>query len=312
MRARFTSVSDAFDWLYSERHRSLVERWVVAAGIIGFLLHLTQIFLARHLANPSAWISSAGTNYLSAISTPFGFILFYEVLGLVAALPESTTRSIAMQFEIVSLIFIRSFFKHLTALDLENLQAPLRELAPILLEVSAGLFMFFLVTVFRRAAPSRTPDHHERESHLQILRLIRQKKLLGLALTGVVVVLAAMSARDYAAEVYHAAGMPVFLMLSPPISFYADIFAAMIFADVLVLILSLLVSNRYELVFRNAAFVISTVLVRLSLTVAAPYGAALAVIGMLFGIATVLVYRYNTQVPVPTHPGVPIALLCDE
>lgn len=266
---------------------------MVVTGIIGFLLHLTQIFLARHLATPAAWISSAGTNYLAAISTPFGFILFYEVLGLIAALPESTTRSIAMQYEIVSLIFIRSFFKHLTALDLEHLQAPARDLGPILLEVSAGLFMFLLVTVFRRSAPGRTADSLDSEGH--ILRLIRQKKLIALLLTAFLVVLTTISAWEYALQIYRESARPVFHLLSPPMSFYADIFTSMIFADVLVLILSLLVSNRYELTFRNAAFVISTVLVRMSLTVAPPYGAGLAVIGMLFGIATVLICRYNLQ-----------------
>jgi hypothetical protein len=298
VRAQSHSVAHTFDWLYSEEHRHRMERWVVAAGIFGFLLHLNLVFLTRHMATPPGWVASAGTNYLAAISTPFGFILFYEVLGLIAALPESTTRSIAMQFEIVSLIFIRSFFKHLTALDLEHVQPPFHELGPILLEVSAGLLMFLLVTVFRRAAPSRLPETHETESRRQILRLIQQKKFIALALTGVLVALVAVSVRDY-------------VLLSTPVSFYADIFQAMIFADVLVLILSLVVSNRYELVFRNAAFVISTVLVRMSLTVAPPYGAALGVIGMLFGIVTVLIYRYNTQLTAGAHPA-PVALPCEE
>ena len=39
-----------------------------------------------------------GKNYLSAIYTPFSFILLYEVLMLIAALPHSTTESIAKQF----------------------------------------------------------------------------------------------------------------------------------------------------------------------------------------------------------------------
>jgi hypothetical protein len=40
----------------------------------------------------------------------------------------------------------------------------------------------------------------------------------------------------------------------------------MIFTDVLILILSLVVSGRYEMVFRNAAFVLSIILLRFSLT----------------------------------------------
>ena len=48
--------------------------------------------------------------------------------------------------------------------------------------------------------------------------------------------------------------------------FYTDVFTVMIFTDVLIVILSLAVSDRYELVFRNGAFVISTILIRFSLT----------------------------------------------
>ena len=70
----------------------------------------------------------------------------------------------------------------------------------------------------------------------------------------------------------------------------------MIFTDVLIVILSLAVSDRYELVFRNGAFVISTILIRLSLTAAWPYGALLALMGMIFGILTLLIYNYHLDV----------------
>jgi hypothetical protein len=52
--------------------------------------------------------------------------------------------------------------------------------------------------------------------------------------------------------------------------FYTDVFTAMIFTDVLIVIWSLAVADRYELVFRNGAFVISTILIRFSLTAAWP------------------------------------------
>jgi hypothetical protein len=68
---------------------------------------------------------------------------------------------------------------------------------------------------------------------------------------------------------------------------------------VLIVILSLVVSDRYELVFRNAAFVISTILIRFSLTVSRPFGAVLALSGMLFGIATLLIYNYHSKVGQP-------------
>ena len=84
--------------------------------------------------------------------------------------------------------------------------------------------------------------------------------------------------------------------LDPNTFFYTDVFTVMIFTDVLIVILSLAVSDRYELVFRNAAFVISTILIRFSLTAGRPYGALLALSGMIFGIFTLLVYNYHARV----------------
>src|SRR5579884_763172 len=151
MRFWSHSLAHLFDRVYSEQNRRIVERVVVACSAIGFLAHLGHIFLARHLANPPAIIAAGGRNYLSAIATPFSFILFYEVLTLISVLPASTTQSIANQFEIVSLIFIRGFFNDIAALDLEHLSVPAKDLQPVFLEVSAGLFMFLLVTAFQHA-----------------------------------------------------------------------------------------------------------------------------------------------------------------
>ena len=83
---------------------------MVKLGVAGFLSHLALIAISRTLTHPPALVAAVGRNYLSAIYTPFTFILFYEVLTLVAAIPHSTVQSVASQFEIVSLIFIRAFF----------------------------------------------------------------------------------------------------------------------------------------------------------------------------------------------------------
>jgi hypothetical protein len=73
----------------------------------------------------------------------------------------------------------------------------------------------------------------------------------------------------------------------------------MIFTDVLILILSLVVSGLYELVFRNAAFVVSTILIRLSLTEGYPFGAPLALMAMVFGILTLLVFNRQMRLNEP-------------
>ena len=70
----------------------------------------------------------------------------------------------------------------------------------------------------------------------------------------------------------------------------------MIFTDVLILILSLVVSGRYEMVFRNAAFVLSIILLRFSLIEDRHYGAPLGLFAMVFGILTLLVFNFHSRI----------------
>ena len=147
--------------------------------------------------------------------------------------------------------------------------------------------MFLLVTVFLHAARRRAEDDRPESELLELDKFISRKKVIAL---GLAVLLLAVAIRR----------VIEFLSTSPGVNinsfFYTDVFTVMIFTDVLIVILSLAVSDRYELVFRNGAFVISTILIRFSLTANFPYGALLALMGMLFGICTLLIYNYHLDV----------------
>jgi hypothetical protein len=181
----------------------------------------------------------------------------------------------------VSLIFIRGVFKAIA--DIQNInQIEKREVAlPILIDMSAGLGMFLLVTVFKAVARrrSRLDVLHEQSGTLNAY--VVQKKAIALVLTAVLLAIAIYHVWNLGLE-----GLSVF---------YTDLFTVMIFTDVLVLILSLLVSDRYELVFRNAAFIGSTILIRASLTAHPPYSAPIALFSMVFGILTLAVYNYHSR-----------------
>ena len=290
------SLANAFDRVYSDQRREWLDHAVVNVSVAGLLLHLFLVFLARTLPNPPALIAAVGTNYLAAIYTPFSFILFYEVLMLIAALPQSTTQSIAKQYEIVSLIFIRRFFKDIAQLDDIGKLAQLSpEVLPVFLDVGAGLFMFLLVTVFLHAGPRRPQRDTRSGDSVELKKFISRKKAIALALAVLLVSLAAYSLVDFVFQDSRAIYQGAKLSLDPNTFFYTDVFTVMIFTDVLIVILSLAVSDRYEMVFRNAAFVISTILIRFSLTSVRQYSALLAVTGMLFGIVTLLIYNYHAR-----------------
>jgi len=297
-----------YDRMYSVRSQANLEHLTMNLSVAGFLLHLALVFLARNLSQPAAIVVAAGKNYLAAIYTPFSVILFYEVLMLIAALPQSTTQSIAKQYQIVSLIVVRRFFKDIAELnDLGKLVQFSPEVLPVFMDMLAGLLMFLLVTVFMHAARRRAvPDPHEEESS-EIKKFISRKKAISVGLTVLLVSLAAFSGWEFANELYQELYHGAKAHLDPNTLFYTEVFSVMIFADVLIVILSLAVSDSYELVFRNGAFVISTILIRLSLTVPRSFASALAITGMVFGILTLLIYNYHVRVrlgdraePMPT------------
>ncbi len=287
-------------WLFSAHQQSRLEHLIVKLSVASFLVHVSLVFLASTLPHPGRLIEAVGTSYLSAIYTPFSFILFYEALMLIGAIPKSTTRSIAKQFEIVSLIFIRKFFKDIAHLaDGGKIVSLSPEIRHVLLDVCAGLLMFLLVSVFLRAAQKRMPPQEEASAKsAELLKFIKRKEFIALGLTALFFVLVISNLSAYVGQVYsnvYQGGAPP----DPNTFFYTDLFTVMIFTDVLIVILSIVVSDSYELVFRNEAFVISTILLRFSITAAPPYAAPLALAGITFGIVTVLVYNYNMQMRWP-------------
>jgi hypothetical protein len=286
----------AHDRIFSEANKLALKHLVIRISIAGFALHLFLIFLTRSLANPPAILAELGTNYLSAISTPFNFILFYEVLTLIAALPSSTTRSIANQFEIVSLIFIRDVFKNIATIGGFHGQHFTRQTLPFYIDMWAGLAMYFLVALFQYIAHRGVIPIDTESRHRGVQRFIAQKKVVAIGLAILLIGMAIYNLSIFGIHVWGLLATGQSSPLEHITTFYNDLFNVMIFTDVLVLILSLSVSGRYEMVFRNAAFIVSIILLRFSLTETAPYGAPLALLAMAFGVLTLLLFNFHMQI----------------
>ena len=174
-----------------------------------------------------------------------------------------------------------------------DLESQAQEFLAVLLDMAGGLAMFLLVAVFYHIN-SRTPRAPVREpTHLPEIHLfVARKKAIALMLSLVFFGLAAYSLAEWTLDVARVArdgGTPT---VDVRVLFYLDLFTVMIFADVVILILSLLLPSYYELVFRNAAFIVSTTLLRLSLAVQKPYDVEIGLLSMAFGNLVLLVYGY--------------------
>ena len=100
-------IGNIFSKVFSEKNLKNFEKIILISATFGFIIHLILILLNNNgNIDLSFFQDRLFVNPISAIYTPFSFILIYEAYLLIYFLPRSFTTSIAKQFEIMSLILI--------------------------------------------------------------------------------------------------------------------------------------------------------------------------------------------------------------
>jgi uncharacterized membrane protein YidH (DUF202 family) len=196
------------------------------------------------------------------------------------------TEFVAKQFEIITLITLRSFFHDIASIPPH---APIHLSDPAVLSLGydliASLAMFSLTVVFHRLH-SR---HHEHEGHVTPLStFIDLKKSVSVFLILVLLVTSVYSLALWAEGAIEAL-LNHTEFPDPNSFFYIDFFNVMIYADVLLLIISFLYDSSFFTVVRNASFIISTVLLRISLSVDRPMNHLVALTAFSFSVAVMLI-----------------------
>jgi len=282
-----------YDRVDTNAFRSSLETWIIRAAAIGFIVHLGLITLARTFpVLHEGPLQPLHQNYLHAVYTPFSFILFHEVLLLVLALPQSHTSSVGKQYEIISLIVIRRVFK-----DIGEYRDPVTWLSQwdasmtVLMDMVAAVLMFVLVTAFYRVR--KTVKRAAEPENLQ--SFIAVKKSVAILLTAVLLGLAAYSLSIWVIEACERLVGRSTDEMQLNNYFFPTFFELMVLTDVFLLIVSLPFFERYEYLIRNAGFVISTVLLRFSLSSPKPYDLAIGLVAMLYGLCILTVFAYHSR-----------------
>ncbi len=213
-----------------------------------------------------------------AIELAFSALLFVEVFDLFFIITHSVADSVGKQFEIISLILLRNSFKELGHLPL-NIKwdiASLQNLMPIIAD-AVGALMIFLITVL----------FYSKQRHVQITNsddeknhFILQKK----------VVAAFMILFFFALVIYST--ILFFTKGTINQNLFNQLYTALIFSDILILILSLRYSNLYVHLFRYSSFALATVILRLSLSAPQYINVLLSVAAGLFVLLVANVYNY--------------------
>ena len=282
--------SKIFDGIFSENNRKKIESFTIWSASIGFIFHLSLVLLNNNsiinIGNESLLL----TNPISAIYTPFSIILYYEIFLLIFYLPRSFTTSILKQFEIISLIVIRRIFYDIPKLDLEsNNWFENADNLQITYDLICILILFFLIYLF-----NYVKTNIDIKKGKNIDKFIDSKKIISVILIPVMIVLFIIGlynwysigiSTNFASSFYYVNEV-----------FYNTFFSILIIADVFILLLSFLYTERYSQIMRNTGFIICTILIRLSFSSTGLTNLLLIISSVLFGLLILKIYSLMNKI----------------
>lgn len=281
-------IQKPFDLLLSSKAKKKGERAILIIAIISFFIHLAIIFLVElgyiHFNNSSSLLN----NPISAIYTPFSFILIYEVYLLLYYLPKSITTYISKQYEIIALIIIRKTFKDLANLDLSSNWFQNNEDLLFTYDIITALVLFLLIFFFYYCARKNTSTASQLPIRIQ--KFVSYKRFIATLLVPIIILLATYTVGHWFYDVVFQEGTSG---LSKDINqiFFDDFFEVMILLDIVLLLLSLFYTDKFHKVVRNSGFVISTILIRISFSVEGLTKNLLIIAAVAIGLVTLIIHN---------------------
>ena len=240
------------------------ERWVSNILIISFILGILY-----YLAIIFGWVVPTNEFFnhpFFAIEIPFTLLLIFELFSLIFSLPRSVAKSNSKQYEVLSLIFLRSSFKEFSHID--TLSDWSLNSEPVL-----NIFALTNLTYRLQSHVRITKDKSEQ------LSFIATKKLLALLLlAGFVIIGFNDLLYLFNTGTYHQS--------------FESFYTILIFCDILIVLIALRYSTAYNVIFRYSAFALATIFIRISFSLDTIESIAVGTAGAVFVLLLTVTYNY--------------------
>ncbi|MDB3913264.1 hypothetical protein OAT36_05290 [Flavobacteriaceae bacterium] len=277
-----------FDKLLSDKTRTKTEKVILNIALFSFFIHLTFIYLSKLDIINFTSSSELLNNPISAIYTPFSFILIYEVYLLIYYLPKSFTTYITKQYQIITLIIIRKLFKDLSALELTSDWFEIKGDLQFTYDLIASLLLFFLIYLFQKQGKQKI----KQQINLQpvIEKFVQKKRLIAVILVPLFFFMALNTLIKWST------GVTISSSEFPSLEsinnlFFDQFFTVLILVDVILLLISFFYTDQFHKIIRNSGFIISTILIRMSFGVSGLINTILILVAVLFGLAILSIHN---------------------
>ena len=281
----------------SDKMRGKAENIILKLALLSFFIHLAIIYLIKFDFLNLPLNSELLTNPISAVYTPFSFILIYEVYLLIYYLPKSFTTYITKQYEIITLIIIRKLFKDLSALEVSSNWFEIKGDLQFTYDLLASLLLFYLIFLFQKQGKQKVVQ--EKTIKGVIEKFIKKKKLIAVILVPLFFVMASYTLIDWTTGISIASNkLPSFESINN--LFFDQFFTILILVDVVLLLISFFYTDQFHKIIRNSGFIISTILIRMSFGVTGLISTILIVVAVLFGLAIIVIHNKYEKNSIPT------------
>lgn len=283
--------------MFSRDRRERIERVILSVAIVSFLVHLAAILLVSSGVVATDLPVTLLSNPVSALYTPFSFILVYEVYLLIYYLPQSLSTYINKQYEIILLIIMRRLFKDLANLNISPEWFSVKYDLQFTYDIASTLLLFFLIYIFSTHSRMRFgPKADRTELGVGTKTYTRIKNIIASGLVPIVFMMALYSFVTWLLGIFTDAASATASFQDINGIFFKQFFTLLVIIDVVLLLVSFYHTDKFHVVMRNSGFVISTILIRLSFNVDGLMNNILVVTAVLFGLCILLIYnRYERR-----------------
>ena len=279
--------SSLHNLFFSVISKNIIEKIILNIALFSFLLHLVLIFISKNNIFGFSFSSELFDNSIVAIYTPFSFILIYEVYLLVYYLPQSFTFYLSKQYEIITLIVLRRFFKDISSLDTQSITFLNIINSQIFYDLLAALILFFIVYLFKFNV-IRNKNKRILDENIGLRKFIYQKQIIASILIPIFFFMALFSFYNWLLMSLNGSNINITNLNH---IFFEDFFNILIFVDIIILLLSFFYKQSFHKIIRNSGFIVSTIIIRISFGVSGLVNLSLIISALLVGLCVLIVHN---------------------
>lgn len=262
----YDSIKESWESKRTQKFASNVLVLSFALGILFYALFLFEIVDVQN---------DFFTHPFFAIEVSFTLLLIMELFSLIFALSDSVAKSNIKQYELLSLIFLRSGFKEFS--HIHNLSDWTLQSEPLINMFSygvGGLLIFIVVNITYKLQKhvKLTADEDEQSAFIKFKKILSLLMIVSFIVIGVSDIKSLIQTGIYAQS-------------------FETFYTILIFSDIMIVLFALRYSSKYIHIFRYSAFVLATIFIRISFSLKTHESILVGLGGALFVL--LLTYSYN-------------------